>query len=166
MSEKKTPDHFPFTKHLAVITKQYVGIVSEKLQSLEIDRAFYALMLIAESNCQLTQQMLTDKLNTDKVCMVRTIDYLSRKGYARRKKNPNDRREHLLEVTEKGKAVIPKIRQVFHETNQEAFHGLSQEEITSFLQSLDIIKNNLNKIPAIDVRLNFNRNRKVKKENT
>lgn len=165
MPEKTTPDHFPFTKHLTVITKQYIGIVSEKLQSLEIDRAFYALMLIAEKDCQLTQQMLTDKLNTDKVCMVRTIDYLSRKGYARRKKNPDDRREHLLEVTEKGKAVIPKIRQVFYETNQEAFHGLSQEEITSFLQSLDIIKKNLDKIPAIDVRLNFNRNRKVK-ENT
>ncbi len=156
---------FPFTKHLASIVKKYFGIVSEKLYDLDIDRAFYALIVIAESGNNITQQMLAKKLETDKVSMVRTIDYLSRKGYVKRRKNPADRREHLLEVTSKGNTILPQIRQAFLETNQEAFQGLNDAEIDSFFNCLYTIKNNLIDIKTIDVQLKINRfGKKTKSE--
>lgn len=160
MPNNKTPDSFPFTKHLASITKRYCGVISEKLKDLDIDRYYYTVVLIAEDERQLTQQMLAEKLEIDKVSMVRIIDYLSKKGYVKRKQNPDDRREHLLEITTKGKKAIPQIKQAFWETNQAAFFGLSTEEADSFLYYIKIIKNNLAEIPALDVKLEFSRTRK------
>lgn len=160
MSGNTTPDYFPFTKYLASITKYYYGAISKKLQNLDIDRYYYTLVLIAEHEGQFTQQMLAERLEIDKVSMVRIIDYLSKKGYVQRKKNPVDRREHLLEITTKGEKVVPQIKQAFYDINQAAFEGLSSEEAGSFLHCAQTIKNNLSEIPALDFKLEFNRTRK------
>ncbi len=157
MPEKEFSKDFPFTKNLTAIAKRYFGIVSERLQNLPVDRYFYTLIVIAENEKQITQQMLAEKLGIDKVSMVRIIDYLSKKGCVKRRRNPNDRREHLLEVTAQGKEIIPHIKKAFYETNQAAFDGLQPEDIANFYHYITTISNNLSAIPAIDIHLKFNR---------
>ena len=163
IEEAQLIDSFPLAKHFAAITKKYVGAINEKLQHLGIDRSFYPLVLIAEEKGCITQQMLADKLNIDKVSVVRMIDYLSENDCVMRKKNPYDRREHLLEVTPKGEKLVPAINQAFYNTNCEVLNGLGVEEIHTFLKCIDHIQHNLAKVSAIDVTLKFNSTTKKRK---
>lgn len=163
IEEVQVIDSFPLAKHFAAITKKYVGAINEKLQHLGIDRSFYPLVLIAEEKGCITQQMLADKLGIDKVSVVRLVDYLSENECVVRKKNPHDRREHLLEVTPKGEKLVPTINQAFYETNCEIFNGLRDEEIHTFLKCIDHIQHNLTNVFGIDVTLKFNSTTKKRK---
>ncbi|MDZ7847284.1 MAG: hypothetical protein U5L96_11190 [Owenweeksia sp.] len=61
--------------------------------------------------------------------MVRIVDYLHKANLVQRKENPDDRREHLLKATHKGRNSIPTIRQAMLATNElslEGFNGLKK----------------------------------------
>lgn len=163
IEEDQLIDSFPLAKHLTVITKKYVGVINDKLHHLEIDRSFYPLVLIAEGNGCMTQQMLADKLDIDKVSVVRMIDYLSENECVVRKKNPHDRREHLLKLTSKGEKLVPSIHQAFYEANCEVLQGLGVEEIHTFLKCIDHIQHNLANVSAMNVTLKFNNTTKKRK---
>ena len=99
----------PLGRAMVVITKNYWGALSKKLEHVGIDRHFSAMVAIDQAREKCTQQYLCDLLKIDKVGMVRLLDYLVEKGMITRAVNPSDRREHIIQHTEKGKSVMPAI---------------------------------------------------------
>lgn len=133
----------PFGRFLTGIGRSMLSILAERLNELDIERNFYALILIEEGNGKLTQQELADLLETDKVSVVRIIDYLSDKGYVIRQRTLADKRKHGLALTEKAHNELPRIKQVISEVIQMAFKGVSSKKKDELYQTLQIIKNNL-----------------------
>lgn len=133
----------PFGRFLSGIGRSMLSILAERLNELDIERNFYALILIEEGNGKLTQQELADLLETDKVSVVRIIDYLSDKGYVIRQRTLADKRKHGLALTEKAQNELPRIKQVISEVIQMAFKGVSSKKKDELYQTLQIIKNNL-----------------------
>ncbi|MFN3405965.1 MAG: MarR family winged helix-turn-helix transcriptional regulator [Cytophagaceae bacterium] len=150
----------PLGLHFSNIAKQYIGVVSNKLSSLEIDRYFYSLVVIDRFGDSLSQQQLADLLCIDKVSVVRIVDYLTKKGFVKRKQNKEDRREHFLSLTEKGKKHIPEIKKALEEANQATLKSFTSEEQKLFHSLIQKVVNNLSVLPADKVDLNF---RKIKK---
>ena len=70
----------PVGRMLSGLGKGYLHLLRTKLQHLDIDRNYYALVLIESNDGIITQQELALILDTDKVSIVRIIDYLSGKG--------------------------------------------------------------------------------------
>lgn len=127
----------PFGKLFTILTKQYVNLLSKRLEGLPIDRYFHPLYLIHQSNGNISQNELAEKLFVDKVTVVRIIDYLEKNGLAYRLQHPNDRRSHVLSVSNEGASYIPMIEVAMLETNEvfleylsEPFKSLFQSEIT------------------------------------
>ena len=133
----------PLGRLLSLTGRIYLHALNQRLASLDIHRNYLALLHISEAEGRITQQELACMLETDKVSMVRNIDYLSAKGYVERTRNPEDRRKYSLTLTPKARKALPEIRDSFWQLNHLAFGGLSESEKESFYRMLQIIKNNL-----------------------
>lgn len=133
----------PLGRMLSTIGKGYLHLLRLKLQHLDIDRNYYALVLIDKHDGAITQQELALLLDSDKVSIVRIVDYLSGKGFVQRKRKTDDRRKHSLNLTAKGKLAIPEIKESFAEINDVILNGLEKQEIVELTQTIDKLKHNI-----------------------
>jgi DNA-binding MarR family transcriptional regulator len=143
---KKTTHHHieqPLGRILSYTGKSFLYLINEKLARLDIERNFYALLLIEESEGSITQQELANLLDSDKVSIMRSIDYLSETGYVKRYKNADDKRKYSLMLTAKAKRDLPKIKKALNEVTNTAFKNIRASKITEFYSILATIKNNL-----------------------
>jgi MarR family transcriptional regulator, transcriptional regulator for hemolysin len=134
----------PLGKFLAIIGRKFLNALHVRLKDLEIERNFYALLIIEAGKGRITQQDLAELLDSDKVSVVRIIDYLSNNGYVQRVKDPADKRKYGLNLTAKAEKEMPLIKKGIEEVTKNAFKGLSGEQIEELYRTLNIIKNNLN----------------------
>jgi DNA-binding MarR family transcriptional regulator len=72
---------------------------------------------------------LTDALGTDTAGMTRLLDRLVAKALLRRRRNADDRRAILIEVTAKGRALLPRLPPVFGQVNGRLFDGFTRAEL-------------------------------------
>jgi len=133
----------PLGKVLSLTGKGFLNLLNEKLNYLDIDRDYYALILIELGEGNLTQKELAHQLETDKVSIVRIVDYLTVKGYVKRIKNSGDRRKYSLTLTEKAKEKIPGIKESMMEVIAIAFTGITESQQAEFISILGIIKDNI-----------------------
>lgn len=135
----------PLGRVLALTGKSFLHVLNEKLSYLDIERNFFALMLIELGEGSLTQKELASQLETDKVTVVRVVDYLSSKGYVKRVGSSVDRRKYCLTLTDKAKEILPGIKKSMLQTTAQAFGGITGAQQNEFLTTLDQIKKNLSK---------------------
>jgi MarR family transcriptional regulator, lower aerobic nicotinate degradation pathway regulator len=81
---------------------------------------------------QLTQQSLCGQLHLDPTNLVTILNELEERGYATRRRDPEDRRRHLVEVSKKGLAVIDKVSHVMDGVEEELLDGLEPAEREQF----------------------------------
>jgi MarR family transcriptional regulator, transcriptional regulator for hemolysin len=134
-----TPLHFLFSR----LSKAYLGALVSRLEGRGPAKYFSILLLIHRSGETLTQQELANQLKVDKTSIVRVVDYLSKAGFITRKRNPKDRRQQLLQLTSKARAVMPVIEQCVTEINRQAFKRLNEKEKKQFYALLERVYNNL-----------------------
>jgi len=155
----KTPSipisEYPLGRTLSVLAKLYLGALTKKMESLEIDKHFSLLMLIESKACECTQQFLCEELQIDKASMVRFIDYLVKKGVVQRTQCQEDRREHHIVLTQKGKKILEEIHEGVREMNRIAFRGINAMRQKEFYTILSGIKANLENEPSYSVIVNY-----------
>lgn len=133
----------PLGRLFSLLGKGYLHLLRLRLSHLDIDRNYFALVVIDNYNGDITQQELSQLLDTDKVSIVRVIDYLSTKGYVRRIRNSRDKRKYSLSLTEKAKLALPEIKESFSEVNKIVLRGLPDQQIPELNDSLRKIKQNI-----------------------
>jgi MarR family transcriptional regulator, transcriptional regulator for hemolysin len=133
----------PLGRMFSFLGKGYLHLLRSRLKHLDIDRNYFALVLIGNHEGEVTQQELALLLDTDKVSIVRVVDYLSEKGYVQRLKKKDDRRKHSLVLTDKAKLALPEIKKSFSEINEIVLNGLQSSETSELAASIEKIKNNI-----------------------
>lgn len=133
----------PLAYPLISLTKKYLSFFAKETLALKIDRYHYILMLIDDNHENLTQKAIGDLLHLDKSYMVNIIDYLSSNGYVFREKNPIDRRQQLIRLTDLARKDVPFIKNVYSELNKKSFNNLSRAEIDIFNKVIAVIQDNL-----------------------
>lgn len=76
----------------------------------------------------LTQKALSGRIPIDEATTVRTLDRMERDGWVRRVRNPRDRRETLVFLTEAGRALEKVLVPYAIEINDQAMQGLDQAQ--------------------------------------
>lgn len=145
----------PLGRILNKITKDYLGALTHKLDNIDLERHFFALVIIADSNEKITQKEFADRLEIDKVTAVKMLDYLSKEDYVVREINVKDRREHFLKLTPKAKKDLPQIREAIGELNNTLLKGISEKEMVTFIKCLESIREELNKLKKYPVQLKY-----------
>jgi len=71
-------------------------------------------------------------ISYDPGAMTRMLDRLERRGLVRRVPNPDDRRAFQLELTDEGKAVLPKLRVASMKALNRMLDGFTAKEAKQF----------------------------------
>jgi DNA-binding MarR family transcriptional regulator len=153
-------DRLPLGRSLAILAKTYYGALTKRLEHLEIERYYSILILIESNGSECTQQFICDELKMDKVSMVRIVDYLIDKKYVKKVVNPNDRREHFIQLSKKAIEVLPAIHQAIVEVNTAALKGITKEKQKELYAHLNTIQRNLAYLPAEKIFINYKKSSK------
>ncbi len=133
----------PISRKLIRLGKLYLNVLARHTAHLDVTRYHFILSLIYYHDGQLTQNALAQILDKDKSAMVSIINALTAKGLVYRESNPNDRREHLLRVTDKAKLAVPEIVETFENINTDIAKGISAHEMKIFESVLQRMQTNI-----------------------
>ena len=88
----------------------------------------YAILLVLDDGCHETQGSIADALGYDRGQLVGLLDELEDQGLVERKRDPNDRRRHLVTLTAAGTKRLERLRTLARATEDEFLTPLSDEE--------------------------------------
>ncbi len=149
---------------LGFLTKQYIGLLTKRLESTPVERYYYPLYIIGKHSGEICQQTLADKLLIDKVSLVRILNALTDDGFVERVVNPDDRREHILHITKKGQPWVEEIENGLKETDDVILNFLPISERKKFKNNLLILIAATRDLPLEQVELFYNRTKDFKHE--
>jgi DNA-binding MarR family transcriptional regulator len=112
---------------------------TEALEPYGIRPRDVAALIELRDHGELTQQSLCGRLHLDPTNLVAILNELEARGYATRRRDPEDRRRHLVEVSKKGIAVIEKVSEVMDEVEADLLDGLDgaeRDELAGLLTSM------------------------------
>ena len=101
---------------------------TEALEPFGIRPRDVAALIELRDRGELTQQALCGQLHLDPTNLVAILNELEQRGYATRRRDPEDRRRHLVEVSKKGIAVIEKVSEVMDGVEADLLDGLEPAE--------------------------------------
>jgi DNA-binding MarR family transcriptional regulator len=154
--KKQSEKKIPVGTQALILSKFYYGVISKSLEDLDIERYFSILYFLSENNgCN--QQCICNHLAIDKTAMVKVIDYLIKADYITRTVNPDDRRQHFINLTKKGQKRTEEIVKAFNNLDSEIFASVSKKDKTTFISVLSHLTDNLKAFPANDLFFNYKR---------
>src|SRR5436309_2826413 len=112
---------------------------TEALAPFGIRPRHVAALIELRDHGEVTQQSLCGQLHVDPTNLVAILNELERKGLATRRRDPEDRRRHLVEVSKKGIAVIERVSEVMDGVEDDLLDGLEpaeREQLEGLLTSI------------------------------
>src|SRR5919109_2277300 len=101
---------------------------TEALEPFGIRPRHVAALIELRDHGQLTQQSLCGQLHLDPTNLVAILNELEEQGYATRRRDPEDRRRHIVEVSKKGLGVIDKVSEAMDGVEQDLLEPAEREQ--------------------------------------
>jgi MarR family transcriptional regulator, lower aerobic nicotinate degradation pathway regulator len=101
---------------------------TEALEPYGIRPRHVAALIELRDRGELSQQALCGQLHLDPTNLVAILNELEQGGYATRRRDPEDRRRHRVEVSKKGIALIEKVSKVMDGVEADLLEGLEPAE--------------------------------------
>jgi DNA-binding MarR family transcriptional regulator len=98
------------------------------VKPLGIGRRHFGVLAALGEEKPLSQVEMGDRLSIDRNTMVLLLDDLEKKGLVTRRRDPSDRRAHLVTLTDAGRDVLAQATAAARRTNDEVFAPLSPED--------------------------------------
>ena len=111
--------------------------------SLGVTRAQWRVLVRVSRSPGLRQVEIADMLDIEPITLCRIVDRLEEAGLIARRRDPDDRRAWLLDLTEKAEPLVGKLRVLANELLGEAFAGLDDDDVTKLRRMLAKIRENV-----------------------
>ena len=122
-----------------------INNVSHLLKPFDLSPASgIVLSSLADSGDPLPPHEIAERLIVSRATITGLVDSLEKRGYARRRPHPTDRRMLLVEITDKGRQVADEIRPIVHRHHRTWFEVLDEKDKERFIGFLQRIQDSLN----------------------
>ncbi|GAA4632592.1 MarR family winged helix-turn-helix transcriptional regulator [Actinoallomurus vinaceus] len=99
----------------------------------------YVLMLLTDKGA-MGQQALVEELNVDPSVLVAILNDLESAGLAERRRDPADRRRHIVEIRDRGAELLEEVDRAVAAVEAELFADLDTDEIAALQRLLERVK--------------------------
>lgn len=136
------PDRYKITMHKMMhIGRLHRGVVERKIADLGIHQSQHrVLMYIANVGEVASQKQIAEMFGVTPSAIARSLKSLESEGYIVRESTPDDSRYNRIIITQKGKDIVERSKEMFREADEQAFGDLSDEDMDEFNRYLDAIK--------------------------
>jgi MarR family transcriptional regulator, lower aerobic nicotinate degradation pathway regulator len=100
----------------------------EEYDRLGLSPYHHAILALLEGSAPETQAEIADALGYDRGTMVGLLDELEEQKLVERKRDPDDRRRHLVRITADGKRTLGKLRSLSRRLEDEFLAPLDTEQ--------------------------------------
>ena len=138
-TEEEPPVHGGLGYWVGRLASAFRKGLEHELAPFEVTSAQWPILELCYRGEANTVSGLARVIPTDAAAISRQIDKLHAKGLIRRRRLVRDRRSVRVELTEAGRALVPKLALQVHANNARFLEGLSDEErttLTSMIQKM------------------------------
>lgn len=127
------------------VTNAINRTLSRKLKeaSIDISPAQVSILYTLWRTDGITQKQLSDATAKDKPSITRLLDNMDKLQLIKRQQDKKDRRMNKIFLTAKAQTIREKVSEATVNALQEAFNGLSGDEMSEVQRMMKIIFNNL-----------------------
>jgi DNA-binding MarR family transcriptional regulator len=108
----------------------------------------FGALAVLEHTQPATQQTLANALGVDRSTLVAIADHLEAIGAVSRRRDSADRRRYALELTEHGRTLLARCKQIVRHGEEEGLAPLSQQQREQLLELLSILAAHLPNLPS------------------
>lgn len=113
---------------LARAHHRQLEVFAQYTTAFDIAARDYAAMLLLEAHQNLWQSQIAETLGLDRTTVTYLVDGLEKRGWLARKRDPNDRRAHMVTLTGGGKKALAEIKPAVTEAKKDLLKPLSAAE--------------------------------------
>jgi DNA-binding MarR family transcriptional regulator len=99
----------------------------------------YAILLLLDDGSHDTQGSIADALGYDRGQLVGLLDELEELGLVERRRDPADRRRHIVQMTAEGKSSLRRLRGLARRNEDAFLEPLSEQQRTDLLELLQLL---------------------------
>jgi DNA-binding MarR family transcriptional regulator len=100
----------------------------EAYESAGVHPYHHAILAVLDEGSRETQGAIADALGYDRGQLVGLLDELEELGYVERRRDPTDRRRHLVRLTPDGKRTLGKLRTLARKMEDELLSSLDESQ--------------------------------------
>lgn len=118
-------DNSPFVAWIHNISKNQMKYLNSHIEELDLGHEMRYIMAIYD-NQGLSQDDLVKMFAQSKASIAKSVQKLEDEGYITREVNPKNRRKYMLKTTSKANELVPKIRKISKDWENEV--GITDED--------------------------------------
>ena len=125
--------------------RMHKALIDSRVKEIGIHRTQHRILMnLARCEKLPSQKELAEQLDVTPAAVTGALKKIERDGYVERTLG-HDNRYNELRITDKGRELVKLTRQLFSETDISIFEGFSDEELDSYISSLEKLQANIKK---------------------
>ena len=143
------PDHRPIGLTLARTAKTVSRAFDARLTEVGASLPVWLVLLSLRTRRLGTQRELAEALGIQGATLTHHLNAMEDAGLLTRRRDPNNRRVHLVELTAEGDALFDRLRAAAMAHDERVRAGLTTAEVDHLTELLDRIRDNVTEGPAM-----------------